>query len=693
MINYIKDFEFELSVELKDFRGNVFEGTIIEEKENYCKFAVLSEQKEKGYCVFRILKNGDTVCFEVDANLTKGASYDIRKTFFPFDSIKLYISPKEKADAAMGSFYFIPEKSDCWAKEFFCEDIVDAPKRIASLLWKKNNTYFHMMPLCDGDFKSEIHGNGNELEVTISPYTGGFREISGKAIVMAWGKNPYKLMGKTIEAGFSYLGLARSMTKDKKLPEMFEYLGWCSWDWCRTAVSADKILKRAIDFYDKGIPVRWILVDDGWFQRKGKLLWNFEPDKEKFPDGIKPVVDKLKNDCGVKWVGFWQCFSGDWNGIHPESPIVKNYPQLVYKTNGGEYLPQITEGGSFSFWNKWDSYLKNEGVDFVKVDVETNLEACTHGNIAVGRAARGAYNGMDAATAMLFNGNVINCTGMAQECLWNKPLGLMNRNSEDFIQGDIMSMRSFAMASVYNSLFNSEFSYVDGDMMQTHDITAKINIVLHALSGGCVYLSDHIGKTVEEYACAFADSTGKLYRCDKIGLPTIDRLFVDAKKESVLLKFHNMKNKTGYLGVVNVNCDGNTINDVISPKDVYELTGEEFVLYEYFTKKIEKVKYNDEISVTLGNCDTTMYQFTPIINGFSFIGNVDKYVSAAAVEKEVDFASRKILTLREGGNFVYYFNKEHELYINGEKTSPNNTGDIYSFSCDSNSEIIVEFVF
>ena len=591
----------------------------------------------------------------------------------------------------MGNFYFIPDKSDCWSREFFCDSIEDAPKRVASMVWKKNEKYFHMLPLCDGDFKGEIHGNGKELEITLSPYTGGYRTICGKAAVIAWDNDPYVLMGKTVEAGFSYLGLARSMRKDKKLPEMFEYLGWCSWDSCRINVTADKVCEKAKEFYDNNVPVKWMLVDDGWYPEKGeRLLWDFEADKEKFPEGIKPFVNKLKNEYDMKWVGFWQCFSGCWRGINPESPIVKNYPEIVYKTNGGEYLPAITEGGSFAFWNKWDSYLKNEGVDFVKVDVETNIEACTHGNVAVGRAAKGAYYGMDAATAMYFNGNVINCTGMAQECLWNKPLGIMNRNSGDFEQGNIASMKGFSMAAIYNSLYNAEFSYVDGDMMQTHDVTAKINIVLHALSGGSVYLSDHIGKTIPEVARAFADSTGRLYRCDKIGLPTLDRFFVDSTKESVLLKFQNMAKTTGYVGVINVNLSGETITDTVSPSDVYGLCGDEFIMYKYFGKNFDKVKLNDKIEVTLEECDTDMYQFTPITDGFAFLGNTDKYVSAAAVEERFDFNGRILLTLREGGNFAYYCEKPHELYINNMKVNPESNGIVNTFSVDGTEKVIVE---
>lgn len=695
MFNFIKNFEFDLKAELKNYKGEILETTLTASGDNFCEFTALSESEETlAKARVEVLKNGDTACFYVDAEIEKGASYDIRRTFFSYDSVKIYLTPKEKAQSAVGSYYFIPEKSDCWSREFFCDDIINAPKRIASLMWKKNDMNFHIMPLCDGDFKGEIHGNGRELELTLSPYTGGYRQISGKIAVLAWDKDPFVLAGKTVEAGFSYLGLARSMRKDKPLPEMFEYLGWCSWDSCRIDVTADKVAEKAKDFYDNNVPVRWFLVDDGWFTEKdGRKLWDFYVDKEKFPNGIKPFIKRLKNEYGIKYVGFWQCFSGNWEGIHPESPIVKNHSNLVYKTNGGEYLPAITDGGSFAFWNKWDSYLSAEGVDFVKVDVETNVEACTHGNIAIGRAARGAYTGMDGATAMHFKGNVINCTGMAPECLWNKPLGIMNRNSEDFIQGNLQSMKNFSTSSVYNSLYNAEFSHVDGDMLQTHDVTAKINIVLHALSGGSVYLSDHTGKTVPRLAQAFADFDGRLYRCDKIGLPVLDRLYVNPHKDNVLLKLWNVSKDSGYVGLINVDEDGRTITDTVSPSDVYGLKGSEFIMYNYFSKEHKKLNYNDKIEITLNECDTDMFQFAPITDGFAFIGNTDKYIASACVQKVTEIPKRKIFTLREGGSFAYYCENPHKLYINGIEITPEKDGVLNRFSYKAKSEIIAEFIF
>ena len=85
-----------------------------------------------------------------------------------------------------------------------------------------------------------------------------------------------------------------------------------------------------------------------------------------------------------------------------------------------------------------------------------------------------------------------------------------------------------------------------------------------------------------------------------------------------------------------------------------------------------------------------MYQFTPIISGFAFVGNTEKYVSAASVNSVIDFNDRKILSLREGGKFSYYCEYEHELLINGEKAIADRRNGLYSFSYESVEKITIE---
>lgn len=186
MNDILKSLEFSIKAETKDFSGETVELLPMENDESRYLFkAFFDDGSERAMVSVELLTDGDTACFYVEAELKEGASYDIRRYFFPYESVKLRLKPKKKADAAMGCYYYIEDKSDCWSKEFFCEDIVNAPKRTAALIWKQGNMNFELLPLCDGDFKGEIGGNGEELELTLSPYTGGYGKICGRAAVLS----------------------------------------------------------------------------------------------------------------------------------------------------------------------------------------------------------------------------------------------------------------------------------------------------------------------------------------------------------------------------------------------------------------------------------------------------------------------------------------------------------------------------
>ena len=67
---------------------------------------------------------------------------------------------------------------------------------------------------------------------------------------------------------------------------MFRYLGWCSRDAFYTDVNEEGIRNKSRELTEKNIPVRWMIVDDGWFRAKDRCLYDFAPDSTKFPQGL-----------------------------------------------------------------------------------------------------------------------------------------------------------------------------------------------------------------------------------------------------------------------------------------------------------------------------------------------------------------------------------------------------------------------
>ena len=82
---------------------------------------------------------------------------------------------------------------------------------------------------------------------------------------------------------------------------MFRYLGWRSWDAFYRDVSEEGIRQKAEELTGKEVPVRWMLVDDGWLSVRydTEQLTDFAPDYEKFPHDFGPLAGSVARPSGI----------------------------------------------------------------------------------------------------------------------------------------------------------------------------------------------------------------------------------------------------------------------------------------------------------------------------------------------------------------------------------------------------------
>ena len=66
-----------------------------------------------------------------------------------------------------------------------------------------------------------------------------------------------------------------------------------------------------------GIPIRYVLIDDGHLAHKNRQLTGFIPDKQRFPSGWKKIMS-YKKENKIKWIGLWYSLSGYWMGLSPD---------------------------------------------------------------------------------------------------------------------------------------------------------------------------------------------------------------------------------------------------------------------------------------------------------------------------------------------------------------------------------------
>lgn len=72
------------------------------------------------------------------------------------------------------------------------------------------------------------------------------------------------------------------MKEERRSPEIFQYLGWSSWDAFYKEVTDEKIRQKVQELNKKDVPVNWIIIDDGWLSVQDEFLCDFAP-HEQYP--------------------------------------------------------------------------------------------------------------------------------------------------------------------------------------------------------------------------------------------------------------------------------------------------------------------------------------------------------------------------------------------------------------------------
>lgn len=76
------------------------------------------------------------------------------------------------------------------------------------------------------------------------------------------------------------------LKEERNMPEMLKYLGWCAgMHFIRKSVKK-RFAQRAENLQEKNVPVRWMLMDDGWLSVHGDALYDLAPRKRKVPQRI-----------------------------------------------------------------------------------------------------------------------------------------------------------------------------------------------------------------------------------------------------------------------------------------------------------------------------------------------------------------------------------------------------------------------
>ncbi len=560
----------------------------------------------------------------------------------------------------------IRNHSEFWCIPNFYTALDQIPEeaRLQSLLIKEGEKYRYYIPVCDSRYKTLIFGCDGGFEFRSFSNYDGLTECSRQlAFVCGEGDEPFELMRRCAKAVAVLLDNGLRMREERDMPEVFEYLGWCSWDALQIRVNHEGLLEKAREFKEKNVPVRFAIIDDMWADCPGlneipadasfkdmiktmkqSKMRRFEGDPKRFPKGMKAAIEDLRAE-GIDKIGVWFPTTGYWKGFTDDGEA-EEMADLIQMSPRERLIVKPETEKAFAFFDRLCSKVRSWGGDFVKIDNQS-FHRTNYANIKpIGESARAIQVAIDSATGSNFGGALINCMGMTSECMFNRRSSAVCRCSDDFMPESRDWFAKNILECAYNGTLQGQYYVNDWDMWWTDDDQARKNSLCRAISGGPVYVSDKLGRTDGELLKPLILEDGRILRPDNSAMPTADCLAVDPTKSGKIFKIQNRVGENGVAAVFNIDTENRSVSGTLGAADMGLADGE-YAYYEYFTGEAGILREGESLTITLENNDVfRLYTFVPYKKGsVSVLGRLDKFIGIKAVER----LTKRGVSLLEGG--------------------------------------------
>lgn len=556
---------------------------------------------------------------------------------------------------------------DWWTRPEFIRKFEEMPERTQSLYMQYDTGFGYLLPMAGETCKTMAKaGEAGILTMELTAYVGGMNRVCETMFYWSEAACLYQAVHTAFQAALEEKGVPGK--EKKEYPDMFEYLGWCSWDAFYTDISEEKVRSKAIELTEKQVPVRWFLLDDGWLSVQEQRLYDLAPEKEKFPAGFRDMIREMKQKSSIDWFGVWHAFGGYWGGLEPDSEAARQQREHLFTTVNGKCLPHPSPEKGYGFFRDWYEALRRDGIDFVKVDGQSAIKNYYANQIPVCLAARESHKALEGAAAAYMGGRLINCMGMGMENILGRQGSALSRNSDDFVPESENGFTEHLLQNGYNAIYHDELYYCDWDMFWTFHPDAIKHGILRAISGGPVYISDRIGDTRKEAVAPLTFQDGRILRMERAAKPSPDCVFRNPQKEG-LMKLTNVADcgnglKGGAVAVYNL-C-GREASDTLSVSDIYDLQGDRFYLYNWLEQKGQVIERDVSVQITLPAEGYALYLLLPLIQESACLGLTDKYISFLAIEEIKENETGIHILLKESGAFTFYCKKTPErVYVNG----------------------------
>ncbi|HMR18413.1 MAG TPA: alpha-galactosidase, partial [Sphingobacterium sp.] len=232
-----------------------------------------------------------------------------------------------------------------------------------------------------------VHYSGNWV-LQFDKAFGGILQLLGG--INFWDTNWTLNPGETFTTpkmsfGYSHTGADRASlnlagyTKKHVLParhrEELRPVLYNSWE--ATYYNVNEKQQMALANVAKDIGVELFVVDDGWFKdrtdgRSQSGLGNFDADKDKFPNGLKPLIDHV-HGLGMKF-GLWV----EPENVNPNSDVYRAHPDWIFQfpnreTNKFRKILNLANEDAYKhLLSALTKLLSEHAIDFIKWD-QNNL--------------------------------------------------------------------------------------------------------------------------------------------------------------------------------------------------------------------------------------------------------------------------------------------------------------------------------
>jgi len=544
----------------------------------------------------------------------------------------------------------------CWSYPVLSEGFDQIPYYSIFLLADYGGEYLALLTLTDG-FATTYIEPGLKLRAFLGKIVKNV-ELNWIASISV-DHNPYNAVEACVEYASSYVMF--KPRRLKKRPIFLDKIGWCSWNALLTDdLSHENVVRIVEGLLNRGLRLGWAVIDDGWqdeVRREGwprRILRRLSAN-ERFPEGLKGVVGSLKK-LNIGLVGLWHTINVHWSGFEKTIAEELNVKSYFSKFNES-YVPPPTLNEALEFYEKFYSWLKDNGVDFVKVDNQWVIHMLYGGDHTVGEASKNVELALQ--VAVYARGlDMLNCMSMAPENYSNFLFSNAMRVSMDYIPFWKADAKLHTIFSFYNALLFGHIAYPDYDMFMSYDPYAKVHAVARVFSGGPIYITDREPeKTDMSLLKCFVLSDGRLIRVDEPALPSKDVLFKDPYNEPVLLKVASKAGEGIAVAVFNVNREGRRIEDSLTLDMLpFKVERGEYAYYKVFKNECGLLKTNGKLDFSLGELDVEVVTLAPVKNGKAVIG-LKEYILPSALVRVLETINGKILVKAEAsGTLIYYAN-------------------------------------